>query len=58
MSHRQPPRRDRTLLNLMYSIHCRALMGCITAVPADIFTSGHVQHMVEVNYLCVHKKLR
>ena len=33
-------------------------MGCITAVPADIFTSGHVQHMVEVNYLCVHKKLR
>jgi glycylpeptide N-tetradecanoyltransferase len=35
-----------------------ALMGCITAVPADIRIYGNLKHMVEVNFLCVHKKLR
>ena len=34
------------------------LMGCITAVPADIRICDVLNHMVEVNFLCVHKKLR
>lgn len=36
----------------------KALMGCITAVPADVRIYGELKHMVEVNFLCVHKKLR
>lgn len=35
-----------------------ALMGCITAVPADIRVYNVVTKMVEINFLCVHKKLR
>jgi glycylpeptide N-tetradecanoyltransferase len=34
------------------------LMGCITAIPAHIRIYDVVQDMVEINFLCVHKKLR
>jgi glycylpeptide N-tetradecanoyltransferase len=33
-------------------------MGCITAIPADIRVHNVVTQMVEINFLCVHKKLR
>eukprot|EP00596_Hydrurales_sp_CCMP1899_P003968 CAMPEP_0119045000 /NCGR_PEP_ID=MMETSP1177-20130426/36191_1 /TAXON_ID=2985 /ORGANISM="Ochromonas sp, Strain CCMP1899" /LENGTH=450 /DNA_ID=CAMNT_0007016021 /DNA_START=57 /DNA_END=1406 /DNA_ORIENTATION=+ len=35
-----------------------ALMGCITAIPADIRIHDKKVSMVEINFLCVHKKLR
>lgn len=35
-----------------------ALMGCITAIPADVRVYGTTTPMVEINFLCVHKKLR
>lgn len=34
------------------------LMGCITAVPADVRVHDSTRQMVEINFLCVHKKLR
>lgn len=34
------------------------LMAFITAVPANVQVYGSVQPMAEINYLCVHKKLR
>ncbi|XP_076361396.1 glycylpeptide N-tetradecanoyltransferase 2-like isoform X1 [Tachypleus tridentatus] len=34
------------------------LVGFICAVPATIRVYDHVQKMVEINFLCVHKKLR
>lgn len=34
------------------------LMGCITAVPANVQVYDKVVPMVEINFLCVHKKLR
>lgn len=34
------------------------LVGFITAVPASIQIRGNTQGMVEINFLCVHKKLR
>lgn len=34
------------------------LVGFISAVPATIRIYNHVQRMAEVNFLCVHKKLR
>ena len=34
------------------------LMGCITAIPADVNVHGQYIPMVEINFLCVHKKLR
>lgn len=34
------------------------LMGCITGIPSDIQVYGSVIPMVEINFLCVHKKLR
>jgi glycylpeptide N-tetradecanoyltransferase len=33
-------------------------MGCITAIPADIRIHDKKVSMVEINFLCVHKKLR
>jgi glycylpeptide N-tetradecanoyltransferase len=36
----------------------KVLMGCITAVPVDVRVYDKVQHMAEINFLCVHKKLR
>ena len=35
-----------------------SLMGCITAVPARVSIHGTAMPMVEINFLCVHKKLR
>nr|CAG4640821.1 EOG090X055U [Eulimnadia texana] len=34
------------------------LVGFISAIPATIRIYQHVQKMVEINFLCVHKKLR
>lgn len=34
------------------------LLGCITAIPADVRIHDHTKPMVEINFLCVHKKLR
>ncbi|XP_063878390.1 glycylpeptide N-tetradecanoyltransferase-like isoform X1 [Scylla paramamosain] len=34
------------------------LVGFISAVPAKIRIYNHQQEMVEINFLCVHKKLR
>jgi hypothetical protein len=35
-----------------------ALMGCITAVPVNIRVYDQTRPMAEINFLCVHKKLR
>eukprot|EP01083_Nonionella_stella_P244246 850306_1 len=35
-----------------------ALCGCITAIPATVEIRSKVIEMVEINFLCVHKKLR
>jgi len=39
---------------------CRTkkLVGCITAIPANIRVHDNEVAMVEINFLCVHKKLR
>jgi len=34
------------------------LMGCITAVPVEVRVYDRVEPMAEINFLCVHKKLR
>lgn len=34
------------------------LVGFISAVPASLRVYNHTQKMVEINFLCVHKKLR
>jgi hypothetical protein len=34
------------------------LVGFISAVPAKMGVNSHVVEMVEINFLCVHKKLR
>ena len=34
------------------------LLGVITAIPAVMCVNGIDRHMVEINFLCVHKKLR
>lgn len=39
-------------------VKSRKLVGFISAVPATIRIYNHVQQMAEVNFLCVHKKLR
>ena len=35
-----------------------ALCGCITAIPAQTSIYKTAVPMVEINFLCVHKKLR
>lgn len=35
-----------------------ALCGCITAIPAAVEIHKKAVNMVEINFLCVHKKLR
>jgi len=35
-----------------------ALCGCITAIPATVDIYSKTVSMVEINFLCVHKKLR
>jgi hypothetical protein len=34
------------------------LVALITAVPADIRVHSSIEKMVEINFLCVHKKIR
>ncbi|KAK6621683.1 Glycylpeptide N-tetradecanoyltransferase 2 [Polyplax serrata] len=34
------------------------LVGFISAIPAELRIYNHTQKMVEINFLCVHKKLR
>ena len=34
------------------------LVGFITAIPADIRVHENCEKMVEINFLCVHKKIR
>lgn len=36
----------------------KKLVACITAVPVLLNIKGSQKHMVEINFLCVHKKLR
>eukprot|EP00794_Sanderia_malayensis_P003442 gene3442-3937_t len=36
----------------------RKLVGFISGIPATIKVYDHIQVMVEINFLCVHKKLR
>lgn len=36
----------------------KKLMGCITGIPASIKVDDKIVKMAEINYLCVHKKLR
>ncbi len=33
-------------------------MGCITAIPVDVRVNDCIVLMAEINFLCVHKKLR
>lgn len=33
-------------------------MGFISAIPARVRVNANVLDMVEINFLCVHKKLR
>ena len=40
------------------NIKNNALMGCITAVPVHVRVYERVEKMAEINFLCVHKKLR
>jgi glycylpeptide N-tetradecanoyltransferase len=40
------------------STKSKALMGCITGIPSDIQVYETTIPMVEINFLCVHKKLR
>ena len=34
------------------------LVGFISAIPATVRIYEKIQHLVEINFLCVHKKLR
>ena len=36
----------------------KKMVGFISAIPATINVKGRVTEMVEINFLCVHKKLR
>jgi glycylpeptide N-tetradecanoyltransferase len=34
------------------------MVGFISAIPASVRIYEKLQHLVEINFLCVHKKLR
>lgn len=40
------------------SIKTNALLACITGIPAEVRVHDSVMKMCEINFLCVHKKLR
>lgn len=40
------------------NVKSNMLMGCITAVPVHVRIYDKVEKMAEINFLCVHKKLR
>ena len=54
--------RDAHLIHLLMhffrATKSRKLVGFISAVPASISIYKKVVKMVEINFLCVHKKLR
>lgn len=54
----QPPGWKKEWLCGVRVIKSGRLVGFISAVPATLRVYGHVQKMVEINFLCVHKKLR
>jgi Myristoyl-CoA:protein N-myristoyltransferase, N-terminal domain len=39
-------------------LHACRLMGFISAIPARVRVNSSTIDMVEINFLCVHKKLR
>jgi Myristoyl-CoA:protein N-myristoyltransferase, N-terminal domain len=39
-------------------LHACRLMGFISAIPARVRVNSATIDMVEINFLCVHKKLR
>ena len=47
-----------SVLKIAMSSISGSLMGFITAVPAEIRIHDDEVKMVEINFLCVHKKLR
>jgi glycylpeptide N-tetradecanoyltransferase len=53
-----PPHFNREWHVGVRAISSGKLMGCITAVPANVRIYDEVKEMVEINFLCVHKKLR
>lgn len=54
----QPPGWSREWHCGVRVVKSHKLVGFISAVPATIRIYNHVQRMAEVNFLCVHKKLR
>jgi len=56
----KPPgwKREWHLCVRMKSAKASSLVGFITAIPASIFVYEKEHKMVEINYLCVHQKLR
>lgn len=40
------------------NVKTKALFGCITALPVHVRVYNQVRPMAEINFLCVHKKLR
>lgn len=36
----------------------RKLFGCITGIPVTMYLNGRKVNCAEINFLCVHKKLR
>jgi len=53
-----PPGYLRTWHLAVRVARTKRLVGCITAIPAKIRVHDNVVEMVEINFLCVHKKLR
>lgn len=54
----QPPHWRQSWLIAVRVSSTQKLVGFISAIPAHIKVHSHKQFMVEVNFLCVHKKLR
>jgi glycylpeptide N-tetradecanoyltransferase len=55
----QPPGYDMNLhIGVRMTTGKRTLVGFITGIPADVRVHKKAVAMVEINYLCVHKKLR
>ncbi|CAD7698472.1 unnamed protein product [Ostreobium quekettii] len=53
-----PPGSQQEWLAGVRVSHNKKLVGFITAIPATIRVKEQVLRMVEINFLCVHKKLR
>ena len=53
-----PPGYNKAWLVGVRNQKTNCLMGCITAVPIHVRVFDVVRPMAEINFLCVHKKLR